>query len=214
MRRIVVEISKKGFTELEKQGRFEKIKTLEILRVLRNDPLEVVFICKVEFRDPSARIEDFFPSKNVQIQLIDQENDAHIYLIKNRSQAKQYYQRKYDNANMGYIPTFEIREGKVKMSLLGDELQVKEFLESLQRRHVNFKIVSLTDAKFSSESPINCLTEKQQKAIVLAYELGYFDIPRKISSDQLAKKLNVAKSTLTVQLHRAERRLLSKILTE
>jgi len=55
---------------------------------------------------------------------------------------------------------------------------------------------------------------KQQDAIVLAFRLGYFDTPRKVSVGELAQKLGLASSTLAVHLRRAERRLLAEILNE
>jgi predicted DNA binding protein len=112
-----------------------------------------------------------------------------------------------------YAP-FEIRDGRVKMGFLGDEKQVTGFLDALEKTEVHYRIVLLAEAKFSPESPLSRLTEKQRRAIVLAYELGYFESPRKISSEQLAKKLNLVKSTLTVHLRRAERRLLADMLNE
>jgi len=102
---------------------------------------------------------------------------------------------------------FAVRDGKVRVTLVGDNEQVKEFLEN---RRVDYKVLSLTDAKFSLDSPISCLTEKQQEAISLAFRLGYFDTPRKVSAD----KLGLASSTLAVHLRRAERRLLAEMLNE
>jgi predicted DNA binding protein len=75
-------------------------------------------------------------------------------------------------------------------------------------------LVSLTDAKFPPSSPVNLLTVKQQNAIVLAFKLGYFDTPRKVSVEELAGKIGLASSTLAVHLRRAERRLLAEILDE
>ena len=103
------------------------------------------------------------------------------------------------------------RDGKVRVTLVGDDEQVKEFLEN---RGINYKVLSLTDAKFSLNSPISRLTEKQQEAISLAFRLGYFDTPRKIRVDELAAKLGLASSTLAVHLRRAERHLLAEMLNE
>ena len=41
---------------------------------------------------------------------------------------------------------FAVRDGKVRVTLVGDNDQVKEFLEN---GPVNYKVLSLTDAKFS-----------------------------------------------------------------
>ena len=106
---------------------------------------------------------------------------------------------------------FEVREGKVRVTLVGDDEQVKEFLEN---RRVDYKVLSLTDAKFSLNSPISRLTAKQQEAISLAFRLGYFDTPRKTSADELAQMIGLSSSTLAVHLRRAERRLLAEMLNE
>jgi hypothetical protein len=46
---------------------------------------------------------------------------------------------------------FTVRDGKVRVTLVGDDEQVRGFLEN---REVNYKVVSLTDAKFSLNSPV------------------------------------------------------------
>ena len=108
---------------------------------------------------------------------------------------------------------FAVRDGKIRVTLVGDTDQIKAFLETTATG-VNYKVLSLTDAKFSPNSPISRLTDKQQEAISLAFRLGYFDTPRKISVDGLAEKLDLSSSTLAVHLRRAERRLLAEMLNE
>ncbi len=48
---------------------------------------------------------------------------------------------------------------------------------------MKLKVVSLMDAKFSPSSPLQRLTEKQRDVLIKAYKLGYYDRPRKISSE-------------------------------
>ena len=48
----------------------------------------------------------------------------------------------------------------------------------------------------------------------MAHTLGYYDVPKKISIVQLAETLDLARSTVDVQLRRAERRLLNHIMNE
>lgn len=68
------------------------------------------------------------------------------------------------------------------------------------------------DAKFSKDSPLSRLTEKQRKVLVTAYRLGYYDEPRRISSLELAKRLRVNSSTLINHRRRAERHLLAELI--
>ena len=48
--------------------------------------------------------------------------------------------------------------------------------------------------------------------VLTAYALGYYDVPRKISSDDLSRHLNVDKSTLIEYLRKAERKIIGSII--
>jgi predicted DNA binding protein len=50
--------------------------------------------------------------------------------------------------------------------------------------------------------------------LIAAYKLGYYDVPRRITSEELAKKLDPVKSTLSAHVRKAERRLLTEMLNE
>lgn len=52
------------------------------------------------------------------------------------------------------------------------------------------------------------LSDKQEEHIHLAYRMGYYDVPRRISLEQLAQAAHCSKSTLSVALRDAERRLI------
>jgi len=78
---------------------------------------------------------------------------------------------------------------------------------------MRFKVVSLTDARFSSDSPLNALTEKQRRVLSTAYRFGYYNLPRTIDSEQLARKLKLKRSTLVVHRRRAEHRLLAALFS-
>ena len=75
-------------------------------------------------------------------------------------------------------------------------------------------MVLLTEAKFSLDSPLSVLTEKQKNVLITAYKLGYYDVPRKISSEQLSKKLNLHSSAFVAHRRKAEKRLLAQIIKE
>ena len=72
----------------------------------------------------------------------------------------------------------------------------------------------MTEAKFSPDSPLNVLTEKQRRILIASYKLGYYDLPRKVGSRELAEKLGLHKSALATHIRKAERRLLADILSE
>jgi len=206
-------INKAQFTLLNRLETLKKIKSFEVLHILRFDSSETAAIFRLEPKDNSLEVEELLKSLlqnlNVEYQLLEQDRGVCICFIKGKT--VQSSSGSPNRSGMYPMLPFAVRDGKVRVTLVGDDKQVKEFLEN---REVNYKVVSLTDAKFSLNSPVSRLTEKQQEAISLAFRLGYFDTPRKVSADELAAKLGLASSTLAVHLRRAERRLLAEMLNE
>lgn len=56
------------------------------------------------------------------------------------------------------------------------------------------------------------LTETQREALVLCYERGYFDSPRRASLEEVADDLGITQQSLSSRLRRGHRRLIAKTL--
>ena len=216
MRRLVLEASEK---ELSKVGveipPVQKIKSLDLLYVLRQDREEFAAISRVEFKYASSRIEDLLADGFlVEVQLLEQE-ESRTYTIFMRGGPSLSSVLESLGLAGGYLfPPLGIRDGKIKFCYLGNARQVGEFLKRINAFGIRYKVVLLTDANFSPDSPLNKLTEKQKKVLIAAYRLGYYDIPRRINSERLAEKLNIGSSTLGEHLRKAERSLIIHILAE
>jgi predicted DNA binding protein len=65
--------------------------------------------------------------------------------------------------------------------------------------------------KFPQQSLLDKLTPKQREVILSAFAYGYYNIPRLISSEELAKKLGIHSSALIEHRRKAEHSLLSAI---
>jgi len=210
MRRLVLEISEEQLNKLEKDIPLQKIKSFEVLHMLRFDREEFAYIVKVEFKAPSVKIEDIF-LKGAKIQLLEQDkNGVFTYFINDKM-------RRHEVDGIipfdGYLsPPFGVRDGKLRIVFLGDEKQVKNLLESIDKTGISYKVVSLIDAKFSPESPLTCLTEKQRTVLVSAFEHGYYETPRRINNQELSKKLNLNSATIVEHRRKAEQRLLTRII--
>lgn len=66
------------------------------------------------------------------------------------------------------------------------------------------------DAGPRSQDP---LTESQRAAISTAYEMGYFDIPRRASLEDVAGELDISAASLSERLRRAHGRLVESYLS-
>ena len=215
MRRLILEISEK---ELLKFGfevqSFQKIKSLEFLHFLRQDPEQFAVISRVEFHDDSSKIEDMLDGGLiVEAQVLEKENNrTYTVFLKGGPSLSSILD--YMGLRGYLFPPLEVRGDKLTISFLGSSTQVGEFTDKITALGIKHRVVSLTEANFSPESPLSALTEKQREVLVAAYKLGYYDLPRRINSEKLAEKLNIGSATLGEHLRKAERRLLGHILSD
>jgi predicted DNA binding protein len=109
-------------------------------------------------------------------------------------------------------PPFELTPRTWRKTLLGTESQIEKILSRFEKAGLHFRIASAGEAAFTPDSLVMSLTDSQRKTLIEAYNEGYFDLPRKIGSEKLAKSLSLSKSTVSEHLRRAEKILLNQIL--
>jgi len=211
MRRLIVEISGKDFSKLVPETPLQKIRSMEALHFLKLDRQEVAVILRVEFNEPNVSIEEIFGEDLAEVQLLEREkeneNEIYTYFIK--------VKEPHLKAVGGYLSLpYTVKDGKIKITFLGSAKQVRAFLTTVEAAGVRCRGVSLTDAKFPPHSLISRLTEKQQRAFIAAYTLGYYDVPKRVGLVRLAKRLNLSRSTLDEHLRKAEHRLFYHIMNE
>jgi hypothetical protein len=208
------------FSKIQEPSPLNHLKTFEVLQFLRLDNEEFSAICRIETEQNAPEFSDWFMkegnaednfSEGAQI-LEREKSGSYIVFIRHNLIPPGL------NINQlikgGYLVAIEIREGKIKITYLGTVKEIKTVLEKISQHGVRYKILSLTDAKFSINSPLNGLTEKQRKVLTTAYTLGYYSLPRKISTEQLARKLDLHKSALQAHRRKAELRLITEVLKE
>ncbi|MCW4024847.1 MAG: helix-turn-helix domain-containing protein [Candidatus Bathyarchaeota archaeon] len=216
MRRLIIEIPEK---EIHKAGielpPFKKIKALDLLYFLRHTPEEFAAIVRVEFKDPNSKGQELLEGGLlVEAQVLEKEKKS-TFIVFLRSGPSLSSVLSLTDIESGFLfPPMGVKDGKIKFSFLGNENQVKKFIEGMNTMELHYRVVLLADAEFSPTSPLNQLTEKQREVLIAAYQAGYYDIPRKISSQELAKKLGLVDSTVVEHLRKAEHRLITHILEQ
>lgn len=213
MRRITIELKLEDLSRFEQNPMIEKVRSLEILQFLKDSPSEFAAIFRVEFDDESLRVEDFIDDDILELQELDHQKGG-VYTYYMRVKPAPSPNIAFDPLTLGgYLSVpFEIRDGRARISYLGDGKQVKAFLEGIEGLGIKYRVAKITDAKFPQDSPLSRLTEKQRRVLVAAYQLGYYDEPRRISSEELAKRMKVGSSTLINHRRRAERHLLAELI--
>jgi len=226
MRRLVVEISADQFQREEDQAipqgvlDLRKVKSLEMLHILRMAPGEVAAVVRIELKDPTVRVEEILGMEGslqdvkLETELLEKESET-VFTYFMRINRVRPSPSQIGLGSMPYFsPPLEYKDGKLRLGVLGSSAQIRRYLAIVSQSKIKCRVVSLTDAKFPPNSSIGRLTDKQRRVLLTAYKLGYYDVPRRITAEKLARKLSLVKSTFSAHVRKAERRLLAEMLSE
>ncbi|MFB6189901.1 MAG: helix-turn-helix domain-containing protein [Halapricum sp.] len=101
---------------------------------------------------------------------------------------------------------FDIRNGAVESTLTTTRDRLSALGSALDRSPFAFDVDHVWDsAQFG-----HVLTDRQQEVLGAAVEQGYYDSPRQCTQEELAADLDMAKSTCSEILHRAEERIIKR----
>jgi len=82
---------------------------------------------------------------------------------------------------------------------------------SFWQRNAGFQLHRLTQDG-ESAPPGDGLTDRQHEALRIAYERGYFDIPRQASLEDVAEELGITPSSVSERLRRAQTQLIEETI--
>src|ERR687896_2296905 len=218
MRRITMEFSYEAAWKQIFGLNAEKVEVVEALRCFKCDTQGLAIICKIRLKDRSMTIQDLLIGKGLltNIELLYKEKDGSLVVfIEGRSCVpKPPKDIKQPKMLMARPPDF-LDVDRMKVELIGKENEIKKLLHYTNKWGDNsFKVLGLTsiDTKEGGASLLSKLTPRQRQMLLTAYALGYYDVPRRISSADLSRHLKVDKSTIVEHLRKAERKLIGSII--
>jgi len=101
---------------------------------------------------------------------------------------------------------FEIRDGDLSWEVTAPHERLSDLGEMLDSFGVSFEVEYVRDAVPDDQ----LLTDRQQRLVQAAVESGYYDTPRECSLTELAERVDIAKSTASETLHRAEEQIVKQ----
>lgn len=103
---------------------------------------------------------------------------------------------------------------KGKMYIIkGIDKSVEEFVRQVGK-HGLMKDIKIQKLKDKDYEILSDLTNNQKKILNFAKKFGYYDYPRKITSEELAEKIGVDKDIVLENLRKAEKSIITKVLAE
>jgi len=101
---------------------------------------------------------------------------------------------------------FDLQDGKTTWELTAPTERLSSLGDHLEAFGIPFSVDHITHG-FDTE---RLLTDTQRELITTALGMGYYDTPRDCSLTDIAAELEIAKSTASETLHRAEERIIKE----
>ena len=95
-----------------------------------------------------------------------------------------------------------VRDGYAFWRLVSTRERIDELLTLFEQKSVNFTLLKIGNSPYILDDNKNKLTFNESNVLDKAISSGFFEIPRKISLEQLANELGKSKSALSVMLRK------------
>ena len=89
--------------------------------------------------------------------------------------------------------------------------EVQNFFKAMEIL-CNIKDLKIQKLECKECDILSILTSNQKKILNFAAKFGYYDYPRKITSEELAEKIGISKDIILENLRKAEKRIITKTL--
>jgi predicted DNA binding protein len=110
----------------------------------------------------------------------------------------------YAVINCGVLVDFPInvRDGFAYWRLISSRESIDRLLNLFEEKKIDFELLRIGTSPYSLEDEKNKLTLEESNVLDKAISSGFFEIPRKISLEELANQLGKSKSALSVMLRK------------
>jgi len=213
MRKVIIEIELYETAKEAQRSLFTHIHSYEVLEVLKMDHVKGFFVDLITCHlKEGVSIDELKSIGNMDIlSVLRSEGDRHTCLVLGHQTEEANDVFNGPELNLIYTAPSLISEDRIIVSFISDHKDMTSFIEMVNA-HIG-KVVNMT-FKLSTYEPkdlLSILTEKQREVMTAAYKYGYYDIPKRISSEQLAEKTKISKPTLMEHLRKAERSVITEI---
>jgi hypothetical protein len=107
-----------------------------------------------------------------------------------------------------------ITEHSIAFRVAADAEVIKKMLTGLKRLKIPHKVKKLRRFNAETRSMLDELSVQQGRVLKLAHTLGYYDIPRRTGTEDLARILGMNKATVGEHLRRAEKHIFDNLITD
>jgi DNA-binding CsgD family transcriptional regulator len=143
-----------------------------------------------------------------QWEFVTEKEDTYLYLIEIVAPDLTDEITDYGDELVGTFDPSMTKHGAT-MELVGPQQTISKALQEYEAAGISPELEKLGDYD-GTETDLDALTERQREIVHTAYEMGFYEVPREVSTDEVAAELDLDASTVAEHLQRAERNLLSQ----
>ncbi|TYL39216.1 bacterio-opsin activator [Natronococcus pandeyae] len=186
--------------------------TIQIERLASHSREWVMPFCWVTCEDLEAVTDALREDPTVDgVRLVDSDSDVGYLNVHWNESVQSLIDTVVDQH--GIMQEVEANDGiwHLKLKFLdGDAVQ--KFQTYFDEKGYSFELQRLYDGTAPKEREYD-LTADQREALVMALEMGYFDVPREANIEDLAAELEISTNAVSQRLRRANRNLTRNTLT-
>lgn len=105
----------------------------------------------------------------------------------------------------------EVTRQGITLTLTGSQDRISNEVAALEAAGIDVSLRQLRGYRVK-ETPIDSLTDRQAELLELAFDRGYYDVPRAATTNEIADEIELDDSTVSEHLRRAERNLVASVL--
>ncbi|KKM61785.1 hypothetical protein LCGC14_1528230 [marine sediment metagenome] len=96
----------------------------------------------------------------------------------------------------------KVKEGYAFWRLISSRDRIDKLLTLFEQKKINFELLRIGNSPYSLDDEKNKLSLNEENVLDKAISSGFFEVPRKISLEELANALGKSKSGLSVMLRK------------
>lgn len=146
-----------------------------------------------------------------QWQLVAEKEDTYLYLLElTATEIPESTADVYEELIGTCDPS--VTERGILLSFVGSQEAIRDMLRKYEAAGAIPDLCKLGEYS-GGESTLDALTDRQLEVLETAYKMGFYEIPREASTEDIAGELDLDAATVSEHLQRAERNLLTQQLS-
>ncbi|UCH88928.1 MAG: helix-turn-helix domain-containing protein [Thermoplasmata archaeon] len=214
MRKLTLQFKPNDAVKKEQKSLFKDDQTYEILETLKVDLEKGTCVDLIEctLKEDISIHDLIFIGNNEILSVLKSEGNKHTCLVKYQETAD--FKDLFNSIDLNIIFTkpIIITIDKTTVSCIGDQESLLKLIEIIKTKVGKIENMIFKKAVYQTTDILSILTDKQREILLTAHKYGFFEFPRKITSERLSEKVKISKATMLEHIRKAERRLLTEIL--